>query len=56
MYKKSNSLVYKLSSIVKFSKQLRQGVPYKAENCHALSHEQYFWKHRVLDISRCAFD
>ena len=44
-----------LSSIVRFSKSLRQGVPYKAENWHALSHEQYFSKHRFLDICRCAF-
>ena len=42
-------------SIVRFSKQLRQGVPYKGENWHALSHEQCFSKHRFLDICRCAF-
>ena len=31
-------------------------MPYKAENWHALSHEQYFSQHRrFLDIYRCAF-
>ena len=44
-----------MSSIVRFSKYLRQGVPYKAKNWHPLSHEQYFSKHRFLDICRCAF-
>ena len=43
------------SSIAKFSKQLRQGVPYKAENWHAWSHGQYFSKHRFLAICQCAF-
>ena len=50
MYKKLNSFVYKITSLVRFSKSLRQGVPYKAEKWHALSHEQYFSKHRFLDI------
>ena len=27
-------------------KIIRQGAPYKAENWHALSHEQYFSKYR----------
>ena len=27
-------------------KIIRQGAPYKAENWHVLSHEQYFSKHR----------
>ena len=49
-------LFINLSSIARFSKQLRQGVLYKAENWHALSHEQYFSKHRFLDICRCAFN
>ena len=35
MYKKSNSFFYKLPSIFSFSKKLRQGVPYKAENWQA---------------------
>ena len=30
--------------------------PYKAENWHALSHEQYFLKHRFLDMCRCALN
>ena len=57
MYKKSRTrLIINLSSNVGSSKQLRQGVPCKAKNCHAfLSHEQYFSKHRFLDIGRCAF-
>ena len=35
-----------LSSIVRFSKEVRQGVPYKAEHWLALSHEQNFSKNR----------
>ena len=31
-------------------------MPYKAENWHTLSHEQYFMKHGFLDICRCAFN
>ena len=53
--KSRTRLFINLSSIVRFSKYLRQGVPYKAENWHALSHEQYFSKHRFLDICRCTF-
>ena len=34
---------------------LYQGVPYKAEAWHACSQEQYFSKHRFLDIYQCAF-
>ena len=49
-------LFIKLSSIVRFSKYLRQGVPYEAENWHAWSLEQYFSKHRFLDICRYAFN
>ena len=30
-------------------------MPYKVENWHALSHEQYFSKHRFSDICPCAF-
>ena len=37
-----------------FSK-LRQGVSYKAKNWHAWSYEQYFLKHRFLDIYQCVF-
>ena len=29
---------------------------YKAENLHALSHGQYFWKNVVLDIRYCAIE
>ena len=51
---KSRTLLFmNLSSIVRFSKQLRQGVPYKAENWHTWSNEQYFLKHRFLDICWC---
>ena len=32
-----------------------QGVPYKAENWHALSQEQYFSINRFSDICQCAF-
>ena len=32
----------------------RQGVPYKAENWHTWSYEQYFPKNRFLDTCRCA--
>ena len=46
MYKKSNKVVFKLLSIVRLSKYLRQGVLFKAGNWHALSHEQCFSKHR----------
>ena len=39
---------------MRFAKELRQGVPYKAENWCDILHEQYFSKHRSLDICRCA--
>ena len=45
-----------MSSIARFPKSLCQGVAYKAENWNALSHEQYFSKHRFLDICQCAFN
>ena len=45
-----------LSSIVRFSKKLRNGVLYKAENWHTWWYEQYFSKHRFLDVCRCAFN
>ena len=48
-------LFINLSSIVRFPKSLGQGVPCKTENWHALPHEQYFSKHRFLDIWPCAF-
>ena len=54
--KSRTRLFINLSSIVKFSKQLRQGVPYKAENWHAWSHEQYFLEPHFLDISQCVFN
>ena len=38
MHKSRAPLFIVLSSIVRFSKQLRQGVPYKAEKWHVLSH------------------
>ena len=44
MYKKSSKVVFKLLSIVRLSKYLRQGVIFKAGNWHALSHEQCFSK------------
>ena len=56
MCKSRSRLFINLSSIVKFSKLLRQGVPYKAKNWHTWSHEQYFWKQRFLGICRCAFN
>ena len=46
MYKKSSKVVFKLLSIVRLSKYLRQGVIFKAGNWHALSHEQCFSKNR----------
>ena len=54
---KSRTRLFKhLSSIFRdFCHQLRQCVPYEAENWHAWSHEQYFSKHRFSDICRCAF-
>ena len=55
-YKKSNSFVYKFVVNCQVFKYLRHGVPYKAENWHAWSREQYFSKHRFLDTSRCAFN
>ena len=52
----SDSLFINLLSIGRFSKNLLQGVPCKAKNWHALSHEQYFSKHSFLDICQCAFN
>ena len=40
----------RLPSVVSFSNYLYQGVLYKAENWHALSHEQYFSKHRFFFV------
>ena len=54
--KSQTCLFTNLSSISRFSKQLHQGVLYKAENWHALSHQQYFSKHHFLDICQCAFN
>ena len=56
MCKKSNLFVYKFVVNCQVCKQLRQGVPYKAENWHTWSYEQYFSKHRFLDICRCVFN
>ena len=50
MYKKSNSFIINLSSIVGFSKQLRLGVAYKAENW---SYEQYFITPFFRYLSMC---
>ena len=55
MYKKSLSLVIYLSSFVDFSKQLRQGMPYKAANCHAVPNDQYFLTYYFLDIYSWVF-
>ena len=56
--KSRTSLFANLSSIFRFSKQLHlhQGILYKAENWHALSHEQNFSKHNYLDHSQNAFN
>ena len=54
--KKKTCLFTNLSLISRFSKQLHQGVLYKAETWHALSQEQYFSKHHFLDICQCAFN
>ena len=48
MYEKSNSFLYKFA-VNSPGFLLRQGVPYKAENWHVLSHEQF------LGICRCTF-
>ena len=55
MYKKSNSFVYKFAVNCQVSKELRQGLPYKAEYLHVWLQEQYFLKHHFLYICRCAF-
>ena len=55
MYENSNSFAYELSSVVRFSKKLREGVTYKVGNWHALSHEQYFLKHHFSGICQRAF-
>ena len=54
--KRPTCLLINMSSINRFSKELCQGVPYKAKNWHTLSHEQYFSKHRFVDTSRCVFN
>ena len=51
---KSNSFVY-ISRELTISKQFDQGVLYKTENWHALSHEQSLLKQHFLDIYRYAF-
>ena len=55
-YMKSQIRLFKyLSSTVSLSKYLRQGVPYKVENWHALTQEQFFSKHLLWNICQCAF-
>ena len=49
MYKKSSSFVYMFLQLSVFP----SGYPYKGENWHALSDEQYFSKHRFLEICHC---
>ena len=53
MYKKSSSFVYIFFFICQFFQITPSGYAYKVENWHALSDEQYFSKHRFLDICRC---
>ena len=45
-----------LSPNLTFCKYAHQVVIYKAENWHALLHEQYFSKHYFLDICQCVFN
>ena len=54
--KSRTHLFTNLSLISRSSKQLHQGVLYKAETWHALSQEQYFLKYHFLDISQCVFN
>ena len=57
MHKKLNSFVYQF--VVNLQGFLNNSImvhSYKAENWHALSHEQYFWKHNFLDICQCTLD
>ena len=42
-------LFINLLSIVIFSEEFRQGVPYEAENWHGWSHQQYFLKRVLLN-------
>ena len=49
-------LFINLSSIVRFSEQLRQSAPYIAENWYTWSYEQYLSTHHFLDICQCAFN
>ena len=45
-----------LSSFVEFSKLFRQDMPCKAENWHAVSHDQYFSTYHYLDICPWIFN
>ena len=45
--------LYICHHLLVFPKKLRQSVPNKAKNWHALLHEQYFCKRRFLDTSQC---
>ena len=54
---KSRTLLFtNLSLFSRFSKQLHQGIHYKAETWHVLSQGQYFSKHHFLDICQYAFN
>ena len=62
MYKISNSLVYIfVTNCQFFQKIIKRSITNnricpKAENWHALSHEQYFPKHRFSDMCHCGFN
>ena len=54
--KSRTRLFTNLLLISRFSRQLYQGVLYKAEIWHALSQEQYFSKQHFLYICQCVFN
>ena len=56
MYRKLYLFVCKFLVSCQVFEVMRHGVPYKAENGHAFSHNRYFSKHRLLDICRSAFN
>ena len=57
MYKKTNSFVYKFVVNCRvFWITPLGGIHCKAENWHSWSYEQYFSKHRFLDICRYTFN
>ena len=47
--------VYRFVTKCQFFQIILSEYAYQAGNWHALSHEQYFSKHRFLDICRCVF-